>query len=219
MRPVLMPASVAVIGASRRPGSVGRTILCNIIDGGFPSPVYTVNPGTAELDGIPWLPSAAALPDQVDLAVIAVPAGVVLGSSTGDVYGGAVALAFRCRSWSTVLLAPILVARHPLGPTYVVPDGDECRPVSEMRHRPWRTSAKRAQTASGPGIVSGGGEATTTKRQKKPKTAEKVTVPTPEAWAEESLKNAPPRSEEWAKRVARIYCLDIGDESDEERAR
>ena len=60
MRPVLMPASVAVIGASRRPGSVGRAILCNIIDGGFPSPVYPVNPGTAELDGIPWLPSAAA---------------------------------------------------------------------------------------------------------------------------------------------------------------
>ncbi|HJY68415.1 MAG TPA: GNAT family N-acetyltransferase, partial [Streptosporangiaceae bacterium] len=79
MRPVLMPASVAVIGASRRPGSVGRVILQNIIDGGFPGPVYPVNPGAAELDGIPCLPSAAALPDQVDLAVIAAPAGAVLG--------------------------------------------------------------------------------------------------------------------------------------------
>ena len=79
MRPVLMPASVAVIGASRRPGSVGRAILQNIIDGGFPGPVYPVNPGAAELDGIPCLPSAAALPDQVDLAVIAAPAGAVLG--------------------------------------------------------------------------------------------------------------------------------------------
>ena len=79
MRPVLMPASVAVIGASRRPGSVGRAILQNIINGGFPGPVYPVNPGAAELDGIPCLPSAAALPDQVDLAVIAVPAGAVLG--------------------------------------------------------------------------------------------------------------------------------------------
>ena len=57
--------------------------MCNISDGGFPSPVYPVNPGAAELDGIPWLPSAAALPDQVDLAVIVVPAGAVLGSSTG----------------------------------------------------------------------------------------------------------------------------------------
>ncbi len=79
MRPVLMPASVAVIGASRRPGSVGRVILQNIISGGFPGPVYPVNPGAAELDGIPCLPSAAALPDRVDLAIIAAPAGAVLG--------------------------------------------------------------------------------------------------------------------------------------------
>ena len=75
MRHVLTPASVAVIGASRRPGSVGRAILQNIIDGGFPGPVYPVNPAAAELDGIPCLPSAAALPEQVDLAVIAAPAG------------------------------------------------------------------------------------------------------------------------------------------------
>ena len=79
MRPVLRPASVAVIGASRRPGSVGRAILQNLIDGGFPGRVYPVNPGAAELDGIGCLPSAAALPEQVDLAVIAVPAGAVLG--------------------------------------------------------------------------------------------------------------------------------------------
>ena len=78
MRPVLTPASVAVIGAGRRPGSVGRVILRNLIDGGFPGPVYPVNPAAAELDGLPCLPSAAALPDHVDLAVIAAPAGAVL---------------------------------------------------------------------------------------------------------------------------------------------
>ena len=79
MRHVLMPAAVAVVGASRRPGSVGRVILHNLIDGGFGGPVYPVNPGAAELDGIPCLPSAAALPEDVDLAVIAVPAPAVLG--------------------------------------------------------------------------------------------------------------------------------------------
>jgi acyl-CoA synthetase (NDP forming)/GNAT superfamily N-acetyltransferase len=79
MRPVLVPASVAVIGASRRPGSVGRVILQNIISGGFPGPVYPVNPHAAELDGIPCMPSAAALPDHVDLAVIATPPAAVLG--------------------------------------------------------------------------------------------------------------------------------------------
>ncbi len=79
MRPVLTPASVAVIGASRRPGSVGRAILDNLVTGGFAGPVYPVNPHAAELDGIACLPSAAALPENVDLAVVAVPAEAVLG--------------------------------------------------------------------------------------------------------------------------------------------
>ncbi len=79
MQHMLRPASVAVIGASRRPGSVGRVILRNIITGGFSGPVYPVNPSAAELEGISCLPSAAALPDDVDLAVISVPAPAVLG--------------------------------------------------------------------------------------------------------------------------------------------
>ncbi len=79
LRHVLTPASVAVIGASRRPGSVGRAILQNIIDAGFPGRVYAVNPSAADLDGVPCVPSAAALPGQVDLAVIAAPTAAVLG--------------------------------------------------------------------------------------------------------------------------------------------
>jgi acyl-CoA synthetase (NDP forming)/GNAT superfamily N-acetyltransferase len=76
---LLTPDSVAVVGASRRRGSVGRAILQNIIDDGFSGRVYAVNPGAAELDGVPCVPSAAALPEQIDLAVIAVPAAAVLG--------------------------------------------------------------------------------------------------------------------------------------------
>ena len=83
LRHVLSPASVAVIGASRRPRSVGRVILQNIITGGFPGPVYAVNPGAAELDGIASVPSAAALPEPADLAVIAAPPAAVL-SIAGD---------------------------------------------------------------------------------------------------------------------------------------
>ena len=79
MRPVLAPASVAVIGASRRRGSVGRVILRNLITAGFPGPVYPVNPHAGELDGVPCVPSAAELPEHVDLAVITVPAAAVLG--------------------------------------------------------------------------------------------------------------------------------------------
>jgi hypothetical protein len=44
-----------------------------------------------------------------------------------------------------------------------------------------------------------------------------VIRPTPEERAEEQLKNAPPRSEEWAKRVARIYYLDIDENGEEEK--
>jgi acyl-CoA synthetase (NDP forming)/RimJ/RimL family protein N-acetyltransferase len=79
LRHVLTPASVAVIGASRRPRSAGRIILRNIVTGGFSGLVYAVNPGLTELDGVPCVPSAAALPGEVDLAVIATPAAAVTG--------------------------------------------------------------------------------------------------------------------------------------------
>ncbi|HEY7360373.1 MAG TPA: GNAT family N-acetyltransferase, partial [Streptosporangiaceae bacterium] len=78
LRHLLTPASVAVIGAGRRPGSVGRAILRNILSGGFSGAVYAVNPRGAELDGVACVPSVAALPEQVDLAVIAAPAAAVL---------------------------------------------------------------------------------------------------------------------------------------------
>ena len=79
LRRVLTPASIAVIGASRRPGSVGRAILRNIVTGGFRGSVYAVNPGVTELEGVPSVPSAAELPGPVDLAVVATPAAAVLG--------------------------------------------------------------------------------------------------------------------------------------------
>ena len=73
LAPLLRPASVAVVGASRREGSVGRTILRNIRDAGFAGPVYAVNPNAGEIDGVRCFPSVAALPGPVDLAVLAVP--------------------------------------------------------------------------------------------------------------------------------------------------
>jgi acyl-CoA synthetase (NDP forming)/RimJ/RimL family protein N-acetyltransferase len=77
LRPVLAPRSVVVIGASRRPATVGRSILHNVISGGFTGRVYAVNPHARELEGVPCFPSVSALPDAPDLAVIAVPpAGV-----------------------------------------------------------------------------------------------------------------------------------------------
>ena len=79
LRHALAPASVAVIGARPDPWSAGRTILRNIVTGGFAGPVHVVSPGLAELHGMPCLPSVAALPDHVDLAVIAAPVAAVPG--------------------------------------------------------------------------------------------------------------------------------------------
>src|SRR5215472_11592165 len=70
---LLWPASVAVVGASRRRGTVGREILHNIVTGGFAGAVYPVNPRASSLDGLRCLASVDDLPDHVDMAVIAVP--------------------------------------------------------------------------------------------------------------------------------------------------
>jgi len=65
------PKSVAVIGASETAGSVGRTILWNLISNSFGGTVFPVNSKRASVLGIKAYPSVAALPDAIDLAVIA----------------------------------------------------------------------------------------------------------------------------------------------------
>ena len=74
---LLNPRSVAVVGAGRRPGSIGRTILLNIRDAGFAGRLYAVSPGGGDIEGIPCVPSVAALPEAPDLAVVTVPAARV----------------------------------------------------------------------------------------------------------------------------------------------
>jgi acyl-CoA synthetase (NDP forming)/GNAT superfamily N-acetyltransferase len=75
LRPLLLPRSVAVVGASRRRATVGRAILHNIVTSGFTGPVYAVNPRAQamEMEGVPCVASVDDLPGPVDLAVIAVP--------------------------------------------------------------------------------------------------------------------------------------------------
>ena len=71
------PACVAVIGATDREGSVGRTVLSNLLKGAFHGRVYAVNPKRTEVLGIRSYPSVAALPEKVDLAVVLTPAATV----------------------------------------------------------------------------------------------------------------------------------------------
>jgi acyl-CoA synthetase (NDP forming)/GNAT superfamily N-acetyltransferase len=79
LRHVFEAKSVAVIGASRNPRAVGRVILHNIVTGGYAGRVYPVNPLAEELEGVPCRRSAAALPPEVDLAVVAVRPEAILG--------------------------------------------------------------------------------------------------------------------------------------------
>ncbi|MGN6104329.1 MAG: bifunctional acetate--CoA ligase family protein/GNAT family N-acetyltransferase [Kofleriaceae bacterium] len=71
------PSSVAVVGASRTPRTIGRAILDNLVGHGFPGPIYPINPRATELAGLRCYPSVAAVGAPIDLAIIAVPAPAV----------------------------------------------------------------------------------------------------------------------------------------------
>jgi acyl-CoA synthetase (NDP forming)/GNAT superfamily N-acetyltransferase len=73
VRDLLTPSSVAVIGASRKWGTVGHQLLEHIIEGGFTGPVYAINPEALELAGMLSFGRLAEVPGPVQLAVIAVP--------------------------------------------------------------------------------------------------------------------------------------------------
>jgi acetyl coenzyme A synthetase (ADP forming)-like protein len=123
---LLTPRSVAVIGASRQPATVGHQVLRNLLAGGFAGPVYPVNPGAAHVASVKAYPTVLDVPDDVDVAVIAVPAAavldvveqcgrkgvaglVVLSAGFGEVAGGAgaqAALRDRARSHGMRLVGP-----------------------------------------------------------------------------------------------------------------
>jgi len=73
------PRSVAVIGATEAPHSVGRSILANLKDASFPGVIYPVNPKRDTLLSLPCYHAIGDVPDPVDLAVIATPAATVPG--------------------------------------------------------------------------------------------------------------------------------------------
>jgi acyl-CoA synthetase (NDP forming)/RimJ/RimL family protein N-acetyltransferase len=81
LRHLFQPASVAVVGAGRRRGSVGREVLHNIVSGGFAGQVHAVNRHGGPIEGIPSVTSPLELPDDVDVAVIAVPPAEVAGAA------------------------------------------------------------------------------------------------------------------------------------------
>ncbi len=76
---ILRPSSIAVIGASRTPGTIGHELFRNLLAAEFTGPVYPVNPEAIHVGGVRAYHSITDIPDEVDLAVIAVPAQLVAG--------------------------------------------------------------------------------------------------------------------------------------------
>jgi len=72
------PCAVAVIGASRRRGTIGGEIFHNLLSYGFNGPVYPVNPLAEVIQCVPAYPSVEAVPGPVDLGVVVVPAEQVI---------------------------------------------------------------------------------------------------------------------------------------------
>ncbi|MDE1149068.1 MAG: bifunctional acetate--CoA ligase family protein/GNAT family N-acetyltransferase [Azospirillaceae bacterium] len=71
------PSSIALIGASRRPQSVGAVLARNLFSGGFDGPIMPVNPHERSIEGVLTYPDVAALPVVPDLAVICAPPATV----------------------------------------------------------------------------------------------------------------------------------------------
>ena len=92
LRPFFEPRSVAVVGASRRRGSIGGELFRNILEADFAGTVYPVNRDGTPVAGVRGYGTVEEIPDEVDLAVISVPAGAVLESAEDALRKGVRAL-------------------------------------------------------------------------------------------------------------------------------
>ncbi len=77
LEPFVSPKSVAIIGASNSPGKLGYAVLQNVIQYGFPGPIYPINPKGGEILGLRAYPSVLDVPGPIDLAVIVIPSQLV----------------------------------------------------------------------------------------------------------------------------------------------
>lgn len=121
LEPLLRPRTVAVVGAGRKPGSVGRAILHQLHAGRYTGRLFAVNPRADSILGVPCHSTVGALPETPDLAVLAVPAAAIPGTAEECGKAGvrallvvtagldadhACALLAACRSYGMRLVGP-----------------------------------------------------------------------------------------------------------------
>jgi len=80
IRNLFEPRSVAIIGASREHSKIGYAVLKNILSGGYRGAIYPINPSGGEIEGIPVRRSIQEVDDEIDLAIITIPARFVFDS-------------------------------------------------------------------------------------------------------------------------------------------
>jgi acetyltransferase len=76
---IFAPRSIAIIGATEKENSVGRSVVQNMVNSGFQGKVYPVNPKRPTVLGLPAFPSIDKVPDKVDLAVVVTPSTYIPG--------------------------------------------------------------------------------------------------------------------------------------------
>lgn len=102
MMPLMAPQSVAVVGASRDPETIGGRLFSNLINGNFSGPVYPINPKSPVVRSIAAYPSILDVPGNVDLAFIVVPARLVIRSVEECIEKGVKALVVITAGFSEV---------------------------------------------------------------------------------------------------------------------
>lgn len=89
---LLIPKTIAVIGASRKPGKVGHAILANLVDAGFEGEIVPVNPSSEEILGVTCYKDLESYGGKIDLAVISIPAAMVKEAAQSSIRAGAKAI-------------------------------------------------------------------------------------------------------------------------------
>ena len=122
LRHMFAPESVAVIGASRTVGTVGRSILDNIRTGGYAGRLYPVNPRAHQVSGIHSVPTVQDLPEVPDLAIVTVPAAAVTAIAEDCGKLGVKALVVVTSGLDTAASADLLAACRRYGMRLVGPN-------------------------------------------------------------------------------------------------
>ncbi|HZN02310.1 MAG TPA: GNAT family N-acetyltransferase [Candidatus Polarisedimenticolia bacterium] len=73
LRPFFAPQGIAVVGAGRAPGGIGRAILDNLVAHGYPGPLHAVHPEAARIGAVPAVPRVTEISGPLDLAIVSVP--------------------------------------------------------------------------------------------------------------------------------------------------